>query len=74
MNTEHARLIFATFSNELKNSMKEAALRNGWDSDTWAIQADLVGDALRAGRVTPEKMTAAYREQPVPAHAEIENA
>lgn len=54
--------------------MKEAALRNGWDSDTWAIQADLVGDALRAGRVTPEEMTAAYREQPVPAHAEIENA
>ena len=64
MTSESARLIFATFSNELKNSMKQAALRNAWDSETWALQADLVGDALRAGRVTPEKMAEAYRTPP----------
>ena len=64
MTTENSRLIFATFSNELKNSMKQAALRNEWDSETWALQADLVGDALRAGRVTPEKMAEAYRTPP----------
>lgn len=68
MNKEHARLIFATFSKELKNSMKQAALRNEWDSETWAIQADMVGDALRSGRVTPDEMAAAYREQPILAH------
>jgi len=65
MTYNHARLIFATFSNELKTSMKQAALRNAWDSETWAIQADMVGDALRAGRVTPEKMAEAYRNQPI---------
>lgn len=64
MTTETARLIFATFHNELKNSMKQAALRHGWDSETWALQADMVGDALRAGRVTPEKMAEAYRTPP----------
>jgi hypothetical protein len=64
MTSESARLIFATFSNELKNSMKQAALRNEWDGETWALQAELVGDALRAGRVTPEKMAEAYRTQP----------
>ena len=64
MTSESARLIFATFSNELKNSMKQAALRNEWDSETWALQAELVGDALRAGRVTPEKMADAYRTPP----------
>lgn len=66
MTYNHARLIFATFPNELKNSMKQAALRNEWDSETWALQADLVGDALRSGRVTPEKMAEAYRNQPNP--------
>ena len=65
MTIETARLIFATFSNELKNSMKQAALRNEWDSETWSLQADLVGDALRAGRVTSEKMAEAYRTQPI---------
>lgn len=65
MTSESARLIFATFSNELKNSMKQAALRNEWDSETWALQAKLVGDALRAGRVTPKKMAEAYRNQPI---------
>ena len=64
MTSENARLIFATFSNELKTSMKQAALRNEWDSETWAIQADMVGDALRAGRVTPEEMVEAYRTPP----------
>lgn len=64
MTIETARLIFATFSNELKNSMKQAALRNEWDSETWSLQADLVGDALRAGRVTSEKMAEAYRTAP----------
>ena len=65
MTSESARLIFATFSNELKNSMKQAALRNEWDSETWALQADLVGDALRSGRVTSEEMVEAYRNQPI---------
>ena len=65
MTSESARLIFATFSNELKNSMKQAALRNEWDSETWALQAELVGDALRAGRVTPEEMAESYRNQPI---------
>ena len=65
MTSESARLIFETFSNELKNSMKQAALRNEWDGETWALQAELVGDALRAGRVTPEKMAEAYRTQPI---------
>lgn len=65
MTSENARLIFATFSNELKTSMKQAALRNAWDSETWAIQADMVSDALRAGRVTPEEMAEAYRTQPI---------
>lgn len=65
MTYNHARLIFATFSNELKNSMKHAALRNAWDGETWAIQADLVGDALRSGRVTSEEMAEAYRNQPI---------
>lgn len=65
MTSESARSIFATFSNELKNSMKQAALRNEWDSETWALQAELVGDALRAGRVTPEEMAEAYRTQPI---------
>ena len=64
MTSESARLIFATFSNELKNSMKQAALRNEWDGETWALQAELVGDALRAGRVTPEEMAEAYRTPP----------
>ena len=66
MTYNHARSIFATFSNELKTSMKQAALRNEWDGETWALQADLVGDALRYGRVTPEEMAEAYRTQPNP--------
>ena len=65
MTSENARLIFATFSNELKTSMKQAALRNAWDGETWAIQAKLVGDALRFGWVTPEEMAEAYRNQPI---------
>lgn len=65
MTSENARLIFATFSNELKTSMKQAALRNAWDGETWALQADLVGDALQAGRVKPEEMAEAYRTQPI---------
>jgi predicted RNA-binding protein associated with RNAse of E/G family len=65
MTYNHARSIFATFSNELKTSMKQAALRNEWDGETWALQADLVGDALRYGRVTPEEMAEAYRTQPI---------
>ena len=65
MTYNHARLIFATFPNELKNSMKQAALRNAWDGETWAIQAKLVGDALRFGWVTPEEMAEAYRTQPI---------
>ena len=65
MTSENARFIFATFSNELKNSMKQAALRNEWDGETWTLQVDLVGDALRAGRVTQEEMVEAYRNQPI---------
>ena len=45
--------------------MKQAALRNEWDGETWTLQVDLVGDALRAGRVTQEEMVEAYRNQPI---------
>lgn len=64
MDTDHARLLFASFPDRLRVAMKTAATRNTWCADTWPLQIELINDALASGRQTDTELTAAYSEVP----------
>lgn len=59
MNSETARVTFASFRHDLKAAMKGAAIRNGWGAETWPLQVELVADALLRGN-DPEVLATAY--------------
>ena len=59
MPPDAARLMFATFSSDLKVAMKGAAIRNEWRADTWTLQVGLVSDALLRGE-DPEALASDY--------------
>ena len=59
MNSETARVTFASFRHDLKAAMKGAAIRNGWCTATWPLQVELVADALLRGD-DPEVLATAY--------------
>ncbi|MCP5195195.1 MAG: hypothetical protein H6974_00100 [Gammaproteobacteria bacterium] len=59
MNSETARVTFASFRHDLKAAMKGAAIRNGWCAATWPLQVALVADALLRGN-DPEALATAY--------------
>lgn len=59
MTPETARVVFASFHQALKASMKGAAIRNAWGTETWPLQVELVADALLRGH-DPEVLATAY--------------
>lgn len=59
MNSETARVAFASFRHDLKAAMKGAAIRNAWCAATWPLQVELVADALLRGN-DPEVLATAY--------------
>lgn len=62
------RITYASFPAHLKAAMKIAARNYGWDRATWAMQTQMIQDAMLSGRDTDDNIAARYGapKQPCP--------
>ena len=64
MTPEFARILFATFPALLREAMKDAAARNGWQPADWLWHVEQVQTVMRRGGWTAEHAAECYRGPP----------
>ena len=58
------RLIYASFSQPLRESMRIAAKRFSWGPEDWRLQTVMIQDAMLGGWYDADEIAAAYRDAP----------